>query len=106
METPIYPKIKVIETSTSFSLITTLRKEKDGEWYDWDCVESYKKNDDVDFTCKYKVELINRFHSTVYNIIVLGRIDTKQTDMYGERFFRKSEKQNSEEERLKQLLML
>jgi hypothetical protein len=105
MKTPIYPMIEVIDTNINFELRTTLRKEKDGKWYDWVHIDNYKKNDDVKFTCKDKINLINRFHSQVYNTIVLGKIDTKHANAQGESLFRESEKQQSEEDRLKQLLM-
>lgn len=105
METLIYPMIEVIDTNVNFELRTTLRKEKDGKWYDWVHIENYKKHDDVDFTCKDKINLINRFHSYVYNTIVLGKIDTKRKNVYGGSLFRESKRQHSEEERLKQQLM-
>jgi len=97
--------IEVIDTNVNFELRTKLRKEKDGKWYDWVHIENYKKHNDVEFTCEDKIKLINRFHSQVYNTIVLGKIDTKHKNSFGESFFIESEKQYSEEERLKQLLM-
>lgn len=105
MKTLIYPLIEVIDTNLNIELRTTLRKEKDGIWYDWLHIENYKKHDDVEFTCEDKVKLINRFHSQVYNTIVLGVVNTEHSNMYGESLFRESEKQHSEQDRLKELLM-
>jgi hypothetical protein len=105
MKTLIYPMIEVIDTNVSFELRTTLRKEKDGKWYDWVHIDRHKKYDDIEFTCEDKIKSINRFHSQVYNTIVLGQLNTEQKNMYGESLFQESERQHSEEERLKQLLM-
>lgn len=94
--------IEIIDTNVNFELRTTLRKEKDGKWYDWVHTQNHIKQDDIEFTCKDKIDLINRFHSEVYNTIVLGKIDNKLTNTYGESIFRESKRQHSEEERLKQ----
>jgi hypothetical protein len=102
----IYPSIEIIShtiegVGTTMSFDTTLRKKHRGKWYLWKINRIWSYKYDFDLNTPLKI-----FHAEVYNVIILGKINTSLVDMDGNKIFKLDPNQQSEEERLSQFMKL
>jgi len=103
MSNPIYPDVEIVDNNVFFEIKSSLRKEKDGEWYEWLHVHKYYKKKGSDITCEEKIKHLNIFHSQIYSTIILGEVQTDAKSLYGDNLFPKSKYQTSEKDRIKGL---
>lgn len=96
----IYPEVNIQRDNQRIKISTTLRKEHNGEWYNWEFMRYSQYNqitlDDLELELK-------ELHREVYRVIIEGIVDPdcKEIGFGNEPLFKKSISQLSESERLK-----
>jgi hypothetical protein len=97
-----YPNVQIRETNDGqydiIQLHTLLRKKHHGKWYFFPMTKQYSYEK---LTLEKKIVLINNFHKEVYYCIILTKINLKDKNSYGQKYYTKDENQQSEVERLK-----
>ena len=95
-EKTYYPEIEIDEYTDRWELKTVLRKEKDGVWYDWKFTRTVHGKHLIEDL----VDPVNELHKEVYNVIIMGVVNTELVDRNGQEILQKSEIQFSEQQRL------
>lgn len=98
-----YPQIRIDGEGSNFKLSTILRKEHNGEWYEWAFIRSYNF-DPLTYHEHQKISALLSFNAEVYAAHILGVISTDVTDLRGDQVFIKCDNQDSEKVRLRKLM--
>ena len=97
---PIYPQIQMKNTeSEEIVAFTSIRKEHEGKWYLWLLVQ--RANIPIGGNAE---DLIERVMLHAYNMLILGKVDTKCTHLSGEPVFTLDPDQTPETERLMKII--